>query len=44
MTYGKNTYNKKNMTQYCRENNLNSVMMSRVARGLAKNHKGYTKA
>jgi hypothetical protein len=33
----------KNLTQYCIKNNLNSIMMSRVARGKAICHKGYTK-
>jgi len=33
----------KNLEEYCRKNNLNSTMMSRVARGIAKSHKGFTK-
>jgi len=33
----------KNMTEFAKKNNLNEIMMSRVARGLAKKHKGYTK-
>jgi hypothetical protein len=32
----------KNMTEYCKKNNLNPIMMSRVSRGIAKKHKGYT--
>jgi hypothetical protein len=32
----------KNLTKYSKENNLNPIMMSRVSRGLAKKHKGYT--
>ena len=31
-----------NLSQYCKENNLNAAMMSRVSRGIAKHHKGYT--
>jgi hypothetical protein len=33
----------KNLTKFCEENNLNSTMISRVSKGAAKNHKGYTK-
>ena len=33
----------KNAAQYARENNLNPIMLQRVAKGIAKNHKGYTK-
>lgn len=33
----------KNLTKYSEDNDLNYIMMSRVSRGLAKSHKGYTK-
>ena len=32
-----------NLTKYCKENGLNTIMMSRVSRGMALCHKGYTK-
>ena len=32
----------KNLADYCRTNDLNEIMMSRVSRGMAKKHKGYT--
>jgi len=32
----------KNLADYCRINDLNEIMMSRVSRGMAKKHKGYT--
>lgn len=32
----------KNLMEYSRKNNLNYTMMSRVSRGIAKKHKGYT--
>jgi len=32
-----------NLTKYCKENGLNGIMMSRVSRGVAISHKGYTK-
>jgi hypothetical protein len=33
-----------NLSKFCREYDLNPIMMSRVSKGTCKNHKGYTKA
>lgn len=33
----------KNIKKYAKENNLNPTMLSRVYKGIAKNHRGYTK-
>lgn len=33
----------RNLEEYCRNTQLNPIMMSRVSRGMAKSHRGYTK-